>query len=134
MPLFDFECNHCGYRHEALVVHGDQPRPDICPACKMGFTTRIFTCSGHACENQAPAWLRDTLAVVDKSDSATVADREFVANPTRSTYQQWLKARKLRPMEPGEKPIKRVEPNMDGLRQQLLERHRKRMRIEIGSR
>lgn len=40
MPLYDFECNACHERFEALILGTAEP---TCPACGAGDSTRLYS-------------------------------------------------------------------------------------------
>jgi putative FmdB family regulatory protein len=40
VPLFEFECNKCGYRFEKLVLGSDQP---ACPQCDSVNLEKVFS-------------------------------------------------------------------------------------------
>ena len=37
MPLFNYECDECGYVLEELRPVEDRERPEACPVCENGF-------------------------------------------------------------------------------------------------
>ncbi len=48
MPIYEYECQHCGKIFEMLVYGGD-PKTVQCPACSSGSVARVmspFSCLG----------------------------------------------------------------------------------------
>ncbi len=132
MIIADFECRRCRRVHEAITDHGKTPK---CPACGAN-TRRIITVGRVNLVNEAPAWLKSVVDVADRQ-SKKAHVREFVKNPTRKTYKDWMKGEGIRPMdytEHGAPPVHRPppEPDMARLREEVTRRHFERKRIEVG--
>lgn len=101
MPLYDYECERCGFVFEDIARMDDSALKP-CPLCP-GLCQRLmsFGRGENVFRDEAP-WIRSVLTVVAK-DSRKPHTREFLSNPTRSNYEKWLKAEGLRPYDPGER-------------------------------
>jgi putative FmdB family regulatory protein len=130
MPIYDYECQMCGHIHERIERAKDQLSKQ-CPACGLVQAKRIISATGQYCGNDDATWLKSVREVVGDE---TREGRAFLRDPTRSNYRAWLKREGLRPMEPGERPHR--VPLVDDRRitRKLIENHRKRTAITIGSR
>lgn len=54
VPIFEYRCDHCGHRFEAIVLNGRQP--DLCPACEHpDLRKQISTFAAHASSGSAMA-------------------------------------------------------------------------------
>ena len=42
MPIYEFDCEGCGHRFEALVISTD-PTPPSCPACSGEILARVLS-------------------------------------------------------------------------------------------
>lgn len=131
MILADFTCpSHHTTEH---LVHFKQKKLP-CPVCGKK-AKRIITSGRVNMVNESPAWLKSVLDVVDK-DSGKAHVREFVQNPTRKTYQAWMKGEGIRPLdhtEHGGPPVyhPRPEPDMTRVREEVTRRHFERKRVEV---
>lgn len=125
MPLYDHECS-CGMVFEDLAGMAEEVRP--CPGCGA-MARRIVSVSGCYLGNQDAAWLKTVQEVVDKQ-STKPATREFLRNPTRQNWKDWMRAEGIRPMEGMEH--RRPEAfDEAGHARKMLDIHRRRKRIEI---
>ncbi|HTV01625.1 MAG TPA: zinc ribbon domain-containing protein [Luteitalea sp.] len=52
MPIFEYRCDHCGHRFEAIVLNGRQP--ERCPACERQEISKQF--STFAAHGGAPSY------------------------------------------------------------------------------
>lgn len=106
MPLYDYECQKCGYVGEFFMNVEDE---DLipCPQKCSGLMKRIFGLGRSSMLVENAAWLNSVLEVVAK-DSDKPHVREFLANPTRSNYRNWMKKEGIRPFEPGEEKDNRA--------------------------
>lgn len=129
MPIYDRECFDCGYSWE-IIEGANAPALSSCPQCG-GSARRIVSASGVNCANQDADWIRSVTDVVDKSETATPMDREFVKHPTRENYHRWMQSRGLRPFEPGERPSKPKRPGSEKITRELWEKHVERNRIKV---
>ena len=125
----DFECPS-GHKTEELV-HWKQKKI----RCKCGKTAkRIISVSGVNTANETPAWLKSVVDVVDK-DSPRSHVQEFIRNPTRKTYQAWMKGEGIRPLdhtEHGGPPVHHTsEPDLTRVREEVTRRHFERKRVEM---
>ena len=85
--------------------------------------------------NESPSWLKSVVDVCDK-DSAKAHVREFVKNPTRRTYQNWMKGENIRPVDHTEHggPPQRTrppEPDLSKVREEIARKHYERRRVEV---
>jgi putative FmdB family regulatory protein len=52
VPIFEYRCDRCGHRFEAIVLNGRQP--EACPACEQPeLRKQISTFAAHASGGQA---------------------------------------------------------------------------------
>ena len=127
MPVYDYLCPN-GHIKEEIAGTNETTRP--CGICGKE-AHRIISASGAYCANEEAGWLKTVVDIVDTSSTAKPEAVEFRRNPTRSNWKAWMKAEKIRPLEPGEhhhNPVSR-EINVD----KLCEMHMKRMAIEVRS-
>ncbi|SEQ40619.1 putative regulatory protein, FmdB family [Amphritea atlantica] len=45
MPIFDFECRHCGHEFEKLVLKSDAPAP-VCAGCNSADVVKKVSAPG----------------------------------------------------------------------------------------
>ena len=45
MPIYEYECQECGYRHEALQKISDDPLTD-CPSCHASALKKLVSAAG----------------------------------------------------------------------------------------
>ena len=45
MPIYEYECQECGYRHEALQKISEEPLKD-CPSCKASALKKLVSAAG----------------------------------------------------------------------------------------
>ena len=45
MPIYEYECQECGYRHEALQKISDDPLTD-CPSCGASALRKLVSAAG----------------------------------------------------------------------------------------
>ena len=131
MPIYQYECV-CGEDTERITSISQYQDEISCPHCGEP-ASRVFASSAHYCGNQDATWLKSVLEVVDKSDAASPAEKEFVKNPTRWNYKQWMKSRGLRPLEAGERSKPNI-PDMSRINRSVVENHFNRKAISIRSR
>ena len=125
MPVYDFECQKCGYISEAITdIH---QRRIVCPECK-NIACRIISASGQYCSNEDAEWLKSVREVVGNE---TREGRAFLKDPTRANYKAWMQRKGLRPLEPGEKPQKPAPFNLETLHKEVARRHFERKSINI---
>jgi len=101
MPLYDFVCAACGRVFEELVP-ADAPAP-ACPGCGGGARRRMSVGRGYRADAD---WIASVTRVADK-DSQAPHVRAFLAHPTRTTYRDWMRGEKIRPLAPGETATRR---------------------------
>jgi len=130
MILSDFECPKCGAITEELIESSTSVRP-----CKCGGQARRIISLGRVyLGNQDAAWIKSVIDVVDKkSDKAHV--KEFLRNPTRTNYKNWMKKEGLRPADEsvrGGPPTREVKPvDMSRVHREVYEKYRKRNSLEV---
>ncbi|MCE5336817.1 MAG: zinc ribbon domain-containing protein [Desulfobacteraceae bacterium] len=133
MPLYDFECPS-GHITEVFAHH--KQKKVKCSTCGKK-ARRIITASGPSLVNENPAWLKSVVEVADKSNPARHV-QEFVKNPTRETYRNWMKGEGIRPLdhtEHGGPPLAHKPPEVDmsRVRTEVLQKARERRLIEVRS-
>jgi len=101
MPLYDYQCESCGYIEEHYVSPDE--RVMVCSQCG-GEARRIFS-PGNNHPNEDAGWIRSVLEVVDKEGGPHC--QEFLKHPTRTNYQNWMRGEGLRHWERGERPQKK---------------------------
>jgi putative FmdB family regulatory protein len=126
MPLYDFECKSCNTTTEKITHWSENAV--VCPKCH-GIAFRIISIHGQNCTNEDAPWIRSVLEVVDK-DSDKVHTKRFLAEPTRENYRAWMKAEKIRHLEPGEKSV-RASLDLKRHTDKVMEMRRNRHRIEL---
>lgn len=128
MILVDFKCKECGLIEEK-IVDNDVVTTE-CSKCGNE-TAKIFSPPGSV-HTEYPAWLKDTLEVVDKtSDKPHV--RRFLEDPSRTNYLAWMKGEGIRHLEDGEKPVRRSFNEELKIRSEATMRKLREMRrIEIS--
>ena len=126
MPLYDYQCSQCGHIFETIqpVVSSKIIK---CISCGENKAERIITCSKVYIGNQDANWLKCVCDVIGNSR----ADMEFKKNPTRQNYKAMMKSHGIRPLEPGEKPIKHKAVDTNSLQKKVLEKHMKRNSITL---
>ena len=129
MPLYDHECPHCGMIFEAFAEVDQQIIP--CPHCCGIKAKRVISWTGAYTSNQDADWIRSVREVVDKDGGPHC--QEFLKDPTRDNYRKWMKGEGLRPLEPGEKPMKPEPVSFDHLHKKMQERGRERNRLTVRS-
>ncbi len=45
MPIYEYQCEQCGYQHEALQKMGDAPLT-TCPSCKSEALKKVVSAAG----------------------------------------------------------------------------------------
>ncbi|MDW3094205.1 MAG: zinc ribbon domain-containing protein [Gammaproteobacteria bacterium] len=45
MPIYEYECQHCGYRHEALQKISEDPLT-VCPSCNESALKKLVSAAG----------------------------------------------------------------------------------------
>jgi hypothetical protein len=127
MPLYDY-C--CPKQHITEHIAGYEEITTQCPLCGE-MADRIISISGCECNNEDAAWIRSVADVVDRDGG--VHCKEFIQNPTRSNYKQWMEKEGVRHIELGEKKYRAPEPDLDRISQRLWKRHQKRCTLEVNS-
>jgi len=130
MPIYDYECEACGYTWESFVSVDETVIDCVNERCG-GKAKRLLGVPGVNVANQDSPWIRSVLEVVEKNSGKPHCE-EFLKNPTRKNYQNWMKAEGLRHLEPGEKAGR-----PDGaaihrkITDEVYDKHRRRNAIEI---
>ena len=115
MILRDFECKECDIIFEKICE--SKIRKYVCPKCGTP-APKIMTVGRVYMGNQDVDWVKDVREVVDKEGGREC--QEFLKNPTRSNHKNWMKAKKLRVYEPGEKHKKDI--NLSKVRKEVTEK------------
>ncbi len=124
MILADFECQN-GHITECLVDSSEETVN--CPYCSEE-ARRII--SFRSCYREDAPWLETVKEIVDK-ESTRPETRAFLAEPTRVNRERWMRAEGLRPMDAGEKAIRRDRVDIDKLAHKLMRRHYERKALVI---
>ena len=124
MILYDYECKLCGHIFEKLSTENSIVYCEMCE----GYTKRLISAPGGTNANQDADWIRSVCEVVDKNGGAHC--QEFLKRPTRDNLNKWMKKEGIRHFEQGE-PIRHAPVNTRGIEREVLEKARKRDRIEI---
>jgi len=127
VPVYDYECEACGEIFERIA--GLDEDFAVCPRCHNPDAKRIISLRRKTYNEVDPPWLKEVVEIVDPDGGPHC--KEFIKNPTRENWRKWMKEEKIRPLEPGEERRKKPEIDRDAVVRQLLDRHRKRTRIEI---
>ena len=130
-PVYNFSCS-CGHTEERIVHHSVENVE--CSKCN-GVSVRQFSPPNrHDGSQEAPAWLRSVLDVVDRDNPAKHV-QDFVKNPTRANYKAWMKGEGIRPMDSnvnGAPPIyRKPERDTSDIRREVMDKHIARRRIEV---
>ena len=127
MPVFEYRCKSCNHAFESVSTFEDRSPVLPCPRC--GKDAKYIISVGKVdCSSECPSWLKESAQMADPDGGHHCT--EFIRNPTRENYHNWLRGSGLRPAEPGERPKKPVK-DTSRLRKQMRESHRKRMTIEL---
>lgn len=126
MPIYSYECE-CG-RITEHIYPVDKIKEVV--KCQCGKRARkIITCSGYFTANQDAAWIRSVREVVSKDPSKKHC-QEFLKNPTRQNYHNWMEKEGLRPLDKNEhsepKPVSLAE-----MKQATMREYRKRNALTI---
>lgn len=128
MPIYDYECQQCGYIWETFVRIDETVIK--CVHCD-GKSERLISASGVYTANQTTSWLPSVLEVVEKNSGKAHCE-EFLKDPTRKNYKRWMKSEGLRHLEPGEKAEKSDETAIHKtITKEVYEKHRQRHALEI---
>ena len=134
MPIYDYQCDKCGYVTEKIHGIHEEPKDVQCHVCIGGVVRKIISASGVYTGNLDAPWLRSVLDVVDK-DSRAPHVLEFRKNPNRETYKAWMKGEGLRPADSnvrGAPPtLERSSIDTASIRREAWDKHRQRRRIEL---
>jgi len=127
MPIFDFECKHCGKTTESI-----EPCNCVGIQCECGKIARkVISAGGVYCGNgDDSSWAKDAADVMPK-DSTNPVVREFVHNPTKSNLKRAMKSEGIRHIEPGEKAINREPFDVARHADKVMERQRDRRGLSI---
>ena len=130
MPIYDYECEQCGYIWESFA-HIDEEVIDCANERCGGKAKRLLGVPGVNVANQDSPWIRSVREVVEKNSGKPHCE-EFLKNPTRANYKKWMKAEGLRPLESGEKTQKPDEKTIHRkITDEVYQKHRQRNMIEI---
>jgi putative FmdB family regulatory protein len=117
MPIYQYECADCNKSYERIF------KISSCPEflfCNCGAKAqKVISASKVNCSNQDAKWIREVRDVVNRRGGQHCQD--FLNEPTRKNYHQWMKGEGLRHLEKGE----RMSP--EPLPKHLDEAHTKEM-------
>ena len=99
MICYQFQCTTCGKITDEYFDMSNCPSSIQCQ-CKA-IATKIISIPGANTANESPDWIKSICEVVEK-DSDKPHCNEFLKNPTRQNYKNWMKVEKVRHLEPGE--------------------------------
>lgn len=136
MILHDFMCLQCNHVEEFLVDRDTEVME--CPKCQHIMKITFLRSGGHRLPDDTP-WLKTVLEVVDKDAGPDKPHtREFLRNPTRENYHNWMKENGIRPLEDNERPRRKTESEarMDrkAMAKTLLRNHMARNAITVRTR
>lgn len=124
MPVYDYQCVKCGKIEEKIHTIRQHETESFQCSCG-GDMASIITASGQYCGNEDADWLKSVPAVVDKEGGP--AAQEFIKNPTRTNYKNWMKEAGVRPMDHGEGPGRPDKPDMTKAMDTVMRKHYERM-------
>lgn len=126
MILNDFLCTSCGHVEEQF----ETKRTIKCSKCGKD-SKKLISVSGVNTFTQDARWIRSIREVVEKGSGKQHCE-EFLKDPTRKNYQNWMKGEGLRHLEPGEKAVKPDEAaDHRRITKEVYDKHRKRCALEI---
>ena len=99
MIIKDYQCVNCKKISEHYVDGKDIPAFVFCPNCETVANKIISISQTTPIDSE---WIHSVLEVVEK-DSNKPHCNEFLKNPTRANYKNWMAKEKIRHLEPGEK-------------------------------
>ncbi|MFP4158880.1 MAG: FmdB family zinc ribbon protein [Desulfobacterales bacterium] len=79
MPIYEYECSHCGRVHEILQKMSDSPMSE-CPECRGTLHKRISQCTFHL---KGTGWYATDYANSSKTPSSSGKNEE--SKPKEST-------------------------------------------------
>lgn len=128
--LFDFRCRRCRAIFEDLVRPSEHNPVHSCG----GETDRLIGISRVYLGNQDADWLKSVGEVVDKDPSKPHC-REFLKNPTRHNYNEWMRGEGIRPMDDGEhmRPRKPDPVDEGAIVNDMVRLRKERNRVEINT-
>ena len=93
MPLYDYECSGCEYKHEVMLKVADLADRMECPLCSSTMD-RILVGGHGGFQSECPSWIDDTVR------GALQGDGEAPIS-TRTDYNRALKEKNIEPIERG---------------------------------
>ena len=132
MILYEYQCEKCGCVLDVYATMNCRPKDIDCHDCD-GRAVQVIGASMVNMAAEDAAWLKTVTEVVDKDQSKPHCV-EFVKNPTRSNYKNWMKKEGLRHLEPGEKtkPRQMSNADMQRLQSHVFNKFQNRNAITIG--
>lgn len=127
MPIYLYQCGVCSYTEEHYNDYNT--REITCEKCGK-VSTRIISTSGVNTINEDAAWLRTVIEVVDKEGGRHC--QEFIKNPTRKNYKNWMKGEGIRPMDTGEGMGKPEKPDMKKIEREVMQKFARDHQLELG--
>ena len=123
----DFECEKCKLVFERIC--DSKINRFICPKCNSP-AKKIVSIGQVYMGNQDVGWLKDVKEVVDKDGGPEC--QAFLKNPSRNNHKKWMKAEKLRFLEPGEKFNNKVD--LSKVNKEVVEKAMERRNQGFGRR
>jgi len=106
----------------------DFPNAIGCPVCN-GKAYKIISIPGSNLASESPDWIKSITEVVQKDGGQHC--QEFLKNPTRDNYKNWMNKEGVRHLEPGERTRPKPSPPEHIITEKLLKKRMERRRIEI---
>lgn len=132
MIIHDYQCQVCEEITEHFITDSSRiPDQILCPICN-GYADRIVSLSQTSPVDAS--WIGTVREVVDKNPDKPHC-QEFLRHPTRANYKAWMKGEGLRPLEPGESAMPKVdkERRRTEIKKGMLERHMERNSISVNT-
>lgn len=126
MPIYDYECNLCGFTQEVVTHVSDDVFSCPMDGCPGAFE-RLFSAGAANTMPFDADWIATVREVVNKNPKNQLPiDREFMLHPTRGNYQKWMKAHGLRHLEDGEGEDKTPKTDWDAWKSEAKDELNKR--------
>jgi putative FmdB family regulatory protein len=128
MPIYDYECERCGYIEEYFANIHEVISYRFCPKCHLpaGMHRIISVGNSAYLGNQDAPWLKSCAEIMGDSP----VEEEFKRHPTRDNLRRFMREKNLRHLERGE-PKRQYVGDISSVKHKMIKRHRERMRIEI---
>ncbi len=90
MPIYEYECQECGHRHEALQKISEDPLTD-CPACNKSALKKLVSAAGFRLsgsgwyETDFKSKNKKNLTKSDSDSSSSKSSSKSSGKPSKST-------------------------------------------------